>query len=138
MKSLCALLLGFGTLANLGAEDNWHEAWTYRQKITMAAAAVTGSHTAFPVLITEASVQPSLFANAQADGDDILFTGTDGKTKIPHEIERYDAIGEVRISRVARSADWIATEHANQSDPAAFASASAEEQLSSSTLIAIR
>jgi uncharacterized repeat protein (TIGR01451 family) len=36
-------------------------------------------------------------------------------------------IDEVRISRVARSDDWIATEYANQGDPAAFASAGAPE-----------
>ena len=28
-------------------------------------------------------------------------------------------LDEVRISRVARSADWIATEYANQNNPAA-------------------
>ncbi len=91
MKSLCALLLGLGIVISLRADDNWYKTWTYRQMITIPAAKVTGSHAAFPVLVTEANVQPSLFANAQADGDDILFTADDGKTKIPHEIELYDA-----------------------------------------------
>ena len=35
-------------------------------------------------------------------------------------------LDEVRISKVARSADWIATEHSNQSDPASFYNLGAE------------
>ena len=112
MKSLCALLLGFGIVISLRADDNWYKTWTYRQMITIPAAKVTGSHAAFPVLVTEANVQPSLFANAQADGDDILFTAADGKTKIPHEIERYDADGDllaawVNVPAIASTADTV-------------------------------
>ncbi len=39
-------------------------------------------------------------------------------------------IDEVRISTVARSTDWIATTHANQHDPAAFATAGAPWSIS--------
>jgi hypothetical protein len=39
------------------------------------------------------------------------------------------AVDEVRIATEVRSADWIAAEHANQSDPPSFYQLGPEESL---------
>ena len=49
-------------------------------------------------------------ANAQADGDDILFTLSDETTKIPHEIEFFDSgngelVAWVNVTSVSASVD---------------------------------
>ena len=36
-----------------------------------------------------------MFSRAKTNGNDILFTASDGVTKLPHEIERYDSAGQV-------------------------------------------
>lgn len=67
----------------------WYSSsWLYRKAITVDNTKVsTTDHTNFPILVdlTDAGLQ----ANAQADGDDILFTSSDGTTKLDHEIELY-------------------------------------------------
>jgi flagellin-like protein len=62
--------------------------WDYRKKITIDRTRVWGSHTNFPVLVS-IDADAELAARAQKDGDDILFTSSDGTTKLPHEIESY-------------------------------------------------
>ena len=66
----------------------WYCGWSYRKNITIQHAQVSGSLTDFPVLINLAS-DADLAARAQSDGDDILFTASDGTTKLKHEIESY-------------------------------------------------
>lgn len=64
-------------------------AWTVRKKIVFDADRVSsGPHTNFPALITF-SADSSLNDNAQADGDDILFTDANGTTLLDFEIESY-------------------------------------------------
>ncbi len=53
----------------------------------------------------------------------------------PGDTEQVHGIlDEVRISNIARSADWIATEHKNQSDPSSFYQVLGEETASDVTL----
>ena len=71
--------------------NNWYNAsWLKRKKITFTADAgkIPATQTNFPVLINISS-DSDLSASAQADGDDILFTSSNGTTKINHEIETY-------------------------------------------------
>ena len=44
----------------------------------------------FPYLVKSIDPTNPLFTAAQADGGDILFTDSDGLTKLHHEIESYD------------------------------------------------
>ena len=79
-----------------GEAQSWYDpAWSSRQRITIdsdsAAYALSGSLTEFPFLIKVTTAANDLFTRAQADGDDILFTTSDGVTKIPHEIENFDS-----------------------------------------------
>jgi hypothetical protein len=63
--------------------------WQYRKTVTVNRARVSGTQTSFPVLIM---VNDSdLLSRAQSDGDDIVFTASDGLTRLPHEIERYQS-----------------------------------------------
>ena len=69
--------------------EGWYSSWQLRKAITIDATKVSsGPHTNFPVLVNLSS-DSSLAARAQADGDDILFTSSDGTTKLSHEIEKY-------------------------------------------------
>lgn len=71
--------------------SNWYNpSWSFRQPITINHADVTSNQTNFPVLISISS-DSNLASNAQSSGNDILFTSSDGTTKLSHEIEKYDS-----------------------------------------------
>ena len=59
--------------------------WKYRKKITIDHTKVSADLTNFPVYL-DLSSDPDLAAHAQADGDDILFTSSDGVTKLDHDL----------------------------------------------------
>jgi hypothetical protein len=98
----------FATIATVGAMgDNvvhqsyvlyvipieWYDTeWSYRQKITILPAITDTDLTDFPYLIKIDDPLNELFPNAQTDGDDILFTTSDGTTQLDHEIEKYDSV----------------------------------------------
>jgi hypothetical protein len=77
-------------------EPSWYNpSWDYRKRITVNHARVQGNLIAFPVLISLTS-DSDLARCAQSDGDDILFTASDGTTKLSHEIEKYvNSTGEL-------------------------------------------
>ncbi|MCK5160009.1 MAG: DUF2341 domain-containing protein, partial [Candidatus Aureabacteria bacterium] len=85
--------------------------WSYRKEITILSSMVANTDQAnFPVLIYRAS-DANLAANAQADGDDIVFTLSNG-TKLSHEIEKYtSATGElyvwVKVPILSASSDTV-------------------------------
>ncbi|MFQ5908655.1 MAG: DUF2341 domain-containing protein [Thermoplasmata archaeon] len=73
-----------------GLPGAWYDAnWSYRKSITINSTKVSADLTDFPVLIDLTS-DADLAANAQSDGDDILFTSSDAASKLNHEIERFD------------------------------------------------
>src|SRR3989337_1053519 len=84
---IASLLVSFLPVTVQG--QTWYNsAWLYRKAITIDYTKVgAGPHTNFPVLIniTDANLQ----TGAQADFDDILFTSSDGITKLDHEVESY-------------------------------------------------
>jgi hypothetical protein len=87
------------------APSDWYDsAWPYRKKITLQSSQVPGDLSNFPVLF---SISDSdLSSDAQSDGDDILFTGSDGKTKLSHEIEDYSSgtlIAWVKVTSLSSS-----------------------------------
>ena len=68
---------------------SWYNAsWQYRKLITIDNTKVAANLTDFPVLIS--ITDTDLRDDAQSDGDDILFTSSDGTAKLSHEIEDYD------------------------------------------------
>jgi PKD repeat protein len=67
----------------------WYDcSWPYRKNITTIRTRVSGSLTDFPILINFTS-DADLAARAMSNGYDILFTASDGVTKLPHQIEQY-------------------------------------------------
>jgi hypothetical protein len=99
---------------NSGGGSNWYnDAWSYQQAITIAHTKVSGSSSLlnFPVLISLPS-NASLAANAQASGNDILFTDSSGINKLNHEIETYNSatgrlIAWVQVPSVSPAADTV-------------------------------
>ena len=69
----------------------WYScSWGYRKNITIYKNSVNGAHTSFPVLIN-LTTDNDLKTSARTDGFDILFTSSDGTTKLNHEIESYNS-----------------------------------------------
>jgi MSHA biogenesis protein MshQ len=94
------------------AASSWYDsAWQYRKKITISSAGVSANLNNFPVLVSLAS-DADLSADAQNDGDDILFTADDEVTKLSHEIESFDGasgklVAWVRIPSLSSSVDTV-------------------------------
>ncbi len=104
------------------AADPWYNAsWGYRTKITIDHTKVASStatlNTNFPVLIstTTTALKFTGFANghvASSTGKDILFTSSDGTTKLSHEIELYasstgNLISWVKVPSLSTSTDTV-------------------------------
>ena len=69
----------------------YNSSWLYRQKITISPTVTDADLANYPYLVKITDPTNPVFANAQTDGDDILFTSSDETTKLNHEIEKYDS-----------------------------------------------
>jgi len=72
-------------------DPGWYNTnWSYRKKVTIDYTKVSGTGTlfSFPVLID--ITDSNLATDAQDDGDDILFTSSNGVTKIDYEREYFN------------------------------------------------
>ena len=93
------------------AQAAWYNSsWKYRKTITIDNTKVEENLSNFPVLIS--LTDTDLRDNAQSDGDDILFTSSDGTTKLSHEIESFnDSTGQltawVKIPSLSSSSDTV-------------------------------
>ncbi len=84
--------------------------WAARQEITISSTVADADLTNYPYLVRIVDPANELFADAQANGNDIVFTAADGITQLSHEIELYDAgtnslYAWVRVPLVSSSAD---------------------------------
>ena len=85
-----------------GSGPPWYNTgWSYRKPITIAYGQVSGASSLinFPMDVSWAS-DSNLSAGAQSSGNDILFTASDGVTKLNHEIEQY-------TSSTGQLASWV-------------------------------
>lgn len=94
------------------AQAAWRDsAWAFRRKITIDHTKVVNTdQTNFPVLIS--LMDSDLKTNAQRSAYDIMFTSSDGTTKLDHEIEKYDytdgeLVAWVRIPTLSTSTDTV-------------------------------
>jgi len=70
---------------------DWYNAnWKYRQKITISSDVTDSDLENFTLLVSLTDNTNDIFSNAQSDGDDMLFTSSDGTTKLNHEIEDFN------------------------------------------------
>lgn len=93
-----SLLLAL-TLALPSNAVDWYDTdWGCRQKITIQSSEVDATVSDFPVYFNTDDANSDLYANAQADGDDLRFTTSDGTTEIAREIVFFDGTnGEVHF-----------------------------------------
>jgi len=96
MKTKC-ILLSFPLVATLvwavAVRADWYDnAWDYRTQITIQSNLVTATLANFPVLVVNTNPSAGLWSNARTDGEDILFTASDGTNKLDHEIEEYNPV----------------------------------------------
>jgi Tfp pilus assembly protein PilV len=100
----------------------WYNAsWLYREQITIdhtkvASSTGTEGYINFPVLMNVTSTNFQATSSGghvgNSDGSDILFTKSDGTTKVNHEIERYasstgNLIAWVQMPAVSTSTDTV-------------------------------
>ncbi|MFC1918178.1 DUF2341 domain-containing protein [Chloroflexota bacterium] len=72
------------------ADPGWYNTnWQHRKKITVNSANVSADLNNFPVMVY-LPADSDLAADAQDDGDDLLFTAADEVTKLSHEIESFN------------------------------------------------
>jgi len=97
-QTISGTLTGSSALANVefnnpfATSGDWYNAdWMYRKKITLKQASTTLTN--YPALISLSDTD--LAAHAQADGDDILFTSSDGTTRLNHDLDEYNSGGGV-------------------------------------------
>ena len=83
-----------------GGPPSWYDPGTYRRPLTIQASQVSGgvNLSNFPVLVKFAGDAELKSAGngwrvAKTDGADIVFTASDGTTKLNHELESYDGTG---------------------------------------------
>ncbi|MFN7982687.1 MAG: DUF2341 domain-containing protein, partial [Vicinamibacterales bacterium] len=90
----------------------WYNgSWLYRKAITIDHTKVgTGPHTNFPILVS--LTDAALGSKALSTGNDIVFTSSDGTTKLNHEIESYTTgtgvlVAWVQIPSLSSTADTV-------------------------------
>ncbi|MFW6046415.1 MAG: DUF2341 domain-containing protein, partial [Candidatus Woesearchaeota archaeon] len=76
--------------------SGWYDAdWKRRKVLIINSSLVTDTFSDFPVLVSFNS-SSELLTHAQPNGDDVLFTDSDGITKLSHEIEFFNSTsGEI-------------------------------------------
>ncbi len=103
--SVVLLMIVSLSMSSVLAADWGFGDWQYRKEIVIDHTKVDSNLNDFPVLVD--LTDSELAADAQADGDDILFTASDGTTKLAHEIESYDSGNLVA---------WVKTDLSSSSD----------------------
>lgn len=94
MKSLISKFVGallefYLIMISSITRAHWYDSsWRYRKTITIDSTKVKAPLTSLPVLIS--MTDTDLQDKAQNEGHDILFSSSDGTTKLSHEIERFD------------------------------------------------
>lgn len=85
-------------LSSTATSPWYHSSWNYRKSIVIDHNYVSGSSnlTNFPVLINLGS-DSDLAARALSNGYDLVFTSSDGTTKLSHEIDKFtSATGDLQ------------------------------------------
>jgi hypothetical protein len=93
----------------------WYdEPWNYIQKFAIDHTKIDAELTDFRLLVKLDPSNSDIFGKAQSDGDDILFTASDGTTKLDHEIEKYvdtagseELVAHVKIPTVSATEDTV-------------------------------
>jgi len=93
MKIKCILILIFVFHHIFSAW--YHTDWPFRQIITNITPAISESLSDYPLLVHITNTANPVFSRVTNNFTNILFTGSDGATKLNHEIEYYTNTGEL-------------------------------------------
>lgn len=95
---VCGTLL-FLKLTSLSRAAWYDDTWQYRKKLTIDHTKVSGSSNLsnFPILVSVSDID---FSKMQSNGADLLFTDSNGLTKLDHEIEKFDATTKTLLAWV--------------------------------------
>jgi len=86
------------------ASAGWLGGYDYRQEVVVDPAVSPGNLTDFPLLVKITDQANHLFGNTTAaDGQDIVFTTSDGVTPLSRDIEHFTAIGTKELNA------WVKT-----------------------------
>lgn len=88
------LLAALAILPSLAvAQENYATAWSGHRYVIVntAATGITTPITRFPLLVRFDTNHAAIFAQARAGGVDLRFTKADNTTRLPHQIESWDA-----------------------------------------------
>jgi len=107
--SLSLTLVFLLFLATPASAAWYNSSWLYRKAITIDHNQVPSNQTNFPVLVS-LPADSDLASKALSDANDILFTSSDGTTKLSHEIEKYtsstgELVAWVKIPTLSSSTD---------------------------------
>ncbi len=106
-----------GAATSAGAA--WYNAsWTYRRQITIdhTKVATSSSLSNFPMLfsVTDSGLKYTSFGGrvGKTDGTDMLFTSSDGTTKLDHQLEKYasstgETVAWVEIPSLSGTSDTV-------------------------------
>ena len=95
LPAAVALLTGMARSAEEAKAAWWNPSWTQRSEITLDTGGDAASLTdpagsaSLLVRLSDGNFQ---FSSAREDGSDIRFIAADGKTILPHQIEKYDGL----------------------------------------------
>ena len=119
-RLFCALAV-LAIAASAVAEPVWYDSgWHWRQQVTVAPLGNATTLANYPALVQITNPANPLFANAQANGQDIFFTDANG-IKLDHETESYSPAGEldawVRIPQMPATGTTLYMYYKNASAP---------------------
>src|SRR5712691_1892417 len=110
----CAQSLSLSFKIPEASAQGWYDTnWAYRKKLSIdqtKVGAAGAPHANFPVLVSQTDTD--LQSKAQSTGNDILFTSSDGTTKLSHEIEKYvsstgELVAWVKVPSVSSTAGTV-------------------------------
>jgi hypothetical protein len=100
------------TDAGIGAAW-WNSAYKHRLAITIAGADLQDNLTDFPVMVKLAAAGPFVFADANANGDDLVFIDSDGSTVLDYDIDDLHTNGPwwiwVKVPTLTKSVNHVIT-----------------------------
>jgi biopolymer transport protein ExbB len=122
LLTAAALLFAAGPLHAEESKDPWwNKDWTQRQKLSLNASSMPGPAGESTLLLRVSDA--SVFTSAREDGGDLRLIAADGKTVLPHHLERYDpGFGEafiwIKLPDVKPGADSLFLYFGNPNAPA--------------------
>ena len=91
---------------HMWVSSNWYDSdWNFRKQIITDSSKISSDLIGFPLLISIYDI--GLHDSTLTNGNDILFTKSDGITKLPHEIQYFD---KTYNSTHAQLIAWVKTD----------------------------